>query len=72
MATEQQTTAEEHRREEPILTLADPVPDHAEEPQEGDAREGNEVEGPRRIATRRRESASHSPRVETSLSARRG
>ena len=41
---EQQAAAQEHGREEAVLAAADPVPDHPDEPQEGDAGERDQVQ----------------------------
>ena len=42
---EQQSAAQEHRREQPILTLADPVTNHADEPEERNTGERQQVQG---------------------------
>ena len=57
---EQQAAAQEHRREKPVLALADAIPEHADEPEEGDARERDEIQRDR-TAARRPESVSHVP-----------
>ena len=44
-ADEQQAAAQEHGGEQAILTLADPGPQHPDEPQKGDPGERDEVQG---------------------------
>jgi hypothetical protein len=44
-ADEQQAAAQEHGGEQAVLALADPVPQHPDEPQEGDPGERDQVQG---------------------------
>jgi hypothetical protein len=41
---EHEPASKEHRGEEPILPLPDPIAHYADEPQEGDCREGQQVQ----------------------------
>jgi hypothetical protein len=47
---EEQAAAEEHGREEPVLAVADEVPDRGDAPEESDAGEGREVDTDERDA----------------------
>jgi hypothetical protein len=48
MPTNNRPLPQEHGREKPVLALADPVAEHPDEPQEGDAGERNQVQRDRR------------------------